>query len=65
MDAKSPFNIEYNQIEKLNQILLKTEKSFERLMAVSEYYFPLMEEAGQNKMSLEIKYLAVVESALN
>jgi membrane-bound lytic murein transglycosylase D len=42
------------------------EKSFERLMAISEYYFPLFEErlAKQN-VPLEIKYLAVVESALN
>jgi hypothetical protein len=35
-------------------------------MAISEYYFPLFEEefAKQN-VPLEIKYLAVVESALN
>jgi membrane-bound lytic murein transglycosylase D len=47
---KSPFNIEYNPGLKLNQILLKNKKkSFERLMAVSEYYFPLMEEVGKAK----------------
>jgi membrane-bound lytic murein transglycosylase D len=35
-------------------------------LAISEYYFPLFEEefAKQN-VPLEIKYLAVVESALN
>jgi membrane-bound lytic murein transglycosylase D len=37
-------------------------KSFERLMAISEYYFPLFEEEQQTKC-IEIKYLAVVESA--
>jgi membrane-bound lytic murein transglycosylase D len=35
-------------------------------MAVSEYYFPLFEEAfDKQNVPLEIKYLAVVESALN
>jgi membrane-bound lytic murein transglycosylase D len=35
-------------------------------MAISEYYFPLFEEAfAKEKVPLEIKYLAVVESALN
>ncbi|MCF8322113.1 MAG: LysM peptidoglycan-binding domain-containing protein [Flavobacterium sp.] len=68
MDAKSPFNIEYNVgLENIIKSFLKNrKKSFERLMAVSEYYFPLFEEAFANKnVPLEIKYLAVVESALN
>ncbi|MBB1193068.1 lytic transglycosylase [Flavobacterium sp. SOK18b] len=68
MDAKSPFNIEYNPgLENLIKSFLKNrKKSFERLMAVSEYYFPLMEEAlAKQNVPLEIKYLAVVESALN
>ena len=35
-------------------------------MAVSEYYFPMFEEAlAKQNVPLEIKYLAVVESALN
>jgi membrane-bound lytic murein transglycosylase D len=68
MDAKSPFNIEYNVgLENIIKLFLKNrKKAFERLMAVSEYYFPLFEEALANKnIPLEIKYLAVVESALN
>lgn len=68
MDAKSPFNIEYNQgLENIIKSFLKNrKKSFERLMAISEYYFPLFEEAMANQnVPLEIKYLAVVESALN
>lgn len=68
LDAKSPFNIEYNVgLENIIKSFLKNrKKSFERLMAVSEYYFPLFEEAFANKnVPLEIKYLAVVESALN
>ncbi|MBC7748658.1 MAG: LysM peptidoglycan-binding domain-containing protein, partial [Methylotenera sp.] len=68
MDAKSPFNIEYNQgLENIIKSFLKyRKKSFERLMAVSEYYFPVFEEAlAKQNVPLEIKYLAVVESALN
>lgn len=68
MDAKSPFNIEYNEgLENIIKAFLKNrKKSFERLMAVSEYYFPLFEEAlAKQNVPLEIKYLAVVESALN
>ncbi|MFV5694146.1 LysM peptidoglycan-binding domain-containing protein [Flavobacterium sp. LB3P122] len=68
MDAKSPFNIEYNQgLENMIKSFLKyRKKSFERLMGISEYYFPLFEEAlAKQNVPLEIKYLAVVESALN
>jgi membrane-bound lytic murein transglycosylase D len=68
MNAKSPFRIEYNQsLENVIKSFLKNRKrAFGRLMAISEYYFPLFEEefAKQN-VPLEIKYLAVVESALN
>lgn len=68
MDEKSPFNIEYNPgLENIIKSFLKNrKKSFERLMAISEYYFPLFEEAlARKNVPLEIKYLAVVESALN
>ncbi|SHF83496.1 membrane-bound lytic murein transglycosylase D [Flavobacterium fluvii] len=68
MDAKSPFNIEYNPgLENIIKSFLKNrKKSYERLMAISEYYFPLFEEAlAKQNVPLEIKYLAVVESALN
>ena len=68
MDAKSPFNIEYNPgLENIIKSFLKNrKKSFGRLMAISEYYFPMFEEAlSKQNVPLEIKYLAVVESALN
>ena len=68
MDAKSPFNIEHNQgLENIIKSFLKNrKKSFERLMAISEFYFPMFEEAmARQNVPLEIKYLAVVESALN
>jgi len=68
MDSKSPFKIEYNQgLENLIKSFLKNrKKSYERLMAISEYYFPIFESAlAKQNVPLEIKYLAVIESALN
>jgi membrane-bound lytic murein transglycosylase D len=68
MDAKSPFNIEYNQgLENLIKSFLKyRKKAFANQMAVAQYYFPIFEEAlAKQNVPLEIKYLAVVESALN
>lgn len=68
MDAKSPFNIEYNQgLENLIKSFLKNrKKAFANQMAVAQYYFPIFEEAlAKQNVPLEIKYLAVVESALN
>ena len=68
MDAKSPFFIEYNQgLENIIKSFLKNRKrAFARLMATSEHYFPIFEEAlAKKNIPLEIKYLAVVESALN
>ncbi len=68
MDEKSPFNIEYNiGLENVIKSFLKNrKKTFERLMGISQFYFPLFEEElAKNNIPLEIKYLAVIESALN
>ncbi len=68
MDEKSPFNIEYNEgLENIIKSFLKNrKKSYERLMGISQYYFPIFEEAmAKYNVPLEIKYLAIVESALN
>lgn len=67
LDEKSPFHIEYNEgLENLIKNYLKNRRrSFERLMGLSQYYFPIFEEAlAKQNLPLEIKYLAVVESAL-
>lgn len=68
MNARSPFRIQYNQsLENIIKSFLKNrKKSFERLMGISEYYFPMFEEAfAKQNVPLEIKYLSIVESALN
>ena len=67
LSSKTPFNIEYNPaLESVIKSYLKNRKSaMQRLMALSEYYFPLFEKELDNmNVPLEIKYLAIVESAL-
>lgn len=68
LNARTPFNVEYNSsLENVIKGYLKNRrKSLSRLMALSEYYFPMFEEElDRHDLPLEMKYLAVVESALN
>jgi membrane-bound lytic murein transglycosylase D len=67
LNARTPFNIEYNpSLESVIKSYLKNRRqSMEKLMALSDYYFPLFEESLDNyDIPLEVKYLAIVESAL-
>lgn len=67
LNEKTPFNIEYNpSLESVIKSYLKNRRhSIERLMALSDYYFPLFESTlDKYDIPLEIKYLAIVESAL-
>lgn len=68
LNARTPFNVEYNpSLESVIKHYLKNRRgSLERLMGLSEYYFPMFEEElDRHNLPLELKYLAVVESALN
>ncbi|HET7361339.1 MAG TPA: LysM peptidoglycan-binding domain-containing protein [Salinimicrobium sp.] len=68
LDAKTPFKIEYNpHLENVIKSYLKrNKKAMEELMALSAYYFPMFEQKfAKYNVPLEIKYLAIVESALN
>tara|TARA_B110001450_G_scaffold31249_1_gene27200 strand:- start:1200 stop:2831 length:1632 start_codon:yes stop_codon:yes gene_type:complete len=68
LNDRTPFHIEYNPILEsvIKRFLKNRQKSIERLMALSTYYFPHFEkELDAHNMPLEIKYLAIVESALN
>ncbi|MDN3723087.1 LysM peptidoglycan-binding domain-containing protein [Aequorivita sp. SDUM287046] len=68
LDARTPFKVEYNtSLESVIKQYLKNRRgSIERLMGLSEYYFPLFEqELDKHNLPLELKYLAVIESALN
>ncbi len=67
LNTITPFNVEYNPaLESVIRNFLKNRHlSMERLMALSDYYFPLFEEVlDRYDLPLEIKYLAIVESAL-
>ncbi len=67
LNAKTPFNIEYNpSLESVIKNYLKNRREqLERLLALSEFYFPMFErELDNQNIPLEIKYLAIVESAL-
>ena len=68
LDQKTPFHIEYNPIlENVIKNFLKNRRSsLQRLMNISQYYFPMFEkELVKHQIPKEIKYLAIVESALN
>ncbi len=67
LNARTPFNVEYNtSLESVIKGYLKNRRTtLARLMALSDYYFPMFEEAlDKHGLPLEMKYLAIVESAL-
>ncbi|WP_457618920.1 LysM peptidoglycan-binding domain-containing protein [Lutibacter sp.] len=67
LDGKTPFHIEYNKnLEQVIRTYLKRRKSaFSALMERARFYFPMFEEQlDKYDVPLEIKYLAIVESAL-
>ena len=68
LNAQTPFKIEYNSVvENTVKSFLKHRKTgMGKMMTLSEYYFPLFESnLAKYNIPLEIKYLAIVESALN
>lgn len=68
LNARTPFNVEYNpSLESVIKGYLKNRRStMGRLMALSDYYFPMFEETlDKHNLPLELKYLAIVESALD
>ncbi len=68
LNQKTPFNIEYNQsLESVIQSFLKRRTGLmERMLTLSQFYFPLFEQELANyNIPIELKYLAIVESALN
>jgi len=67
LNSNTPFDIEYNpSLEKIIKHYLKNRpETLANLMGRAKYYFPLFEEQlDKYNIPLEIKYLAIVESAL-
>ncbi|WP_420320934.1 LysM peptidoglycan-binding domain-containing protein [Flagellimonas sp.] len=68
MDEKTPFNISYNPSLEgvIKSFLVRKKDLMQRMITASQFYFPLFEqELDNHNIPLEIKYLAIVESALN
>ncbi len=68
LNQKTPFNIVYNpSLENVINTFLTRKRDFlERMLTLSQFYFPMFEqELDKHNIPLEIKYLAVIESALN
>ena len=68
MDAEQELNLSYNKVVN-NYIKMYTERrrnQVEMMLGLSEYYFPIFEETlDKYNMPLELKYLPIIESALN
>ena len=68
LNQKTPFNIAYNpSLENvIKSFLFRKRGLMEKMLTVSQFYFPLFEQQLDNyDIPLEMKYLAIVESALN
>ncbi|HLS11267.1 MAG TPA: transglycosylase SLT domain-containing protein [Flavobacteriaceae bacterium] len=68
LNARTPFQIEYNpKLESvIKQYLKYRKRGLTRIIGLSKYYFPMFEEVlDKHNLPLELKYLAVVESALD
>ena len=68
LDESSPINFSYNKSTKyyINRYLGRDVKLISRMLGISPYYFPMMEQQlDRFQIPLELKYLSIVESALN
>lgn len=68
LNANTPFKLDYNDYVKryIDVYAQRRREQVSRMLGLSAYYFPMFEEAlDKYNMPLELKYLAIVESALN
>lgn len=67
LNMLSPFDFRLNtDVKRFINLYLKRHEMMSRMLGLGEFYFPLFEETlDRYDMPLELKYLAVVESALN
>ncbi|MHC1777502.1 MAG: LysM peptidoglycan-binding domain-containing protein [Lentimicrobium sp.] len=68
LDAATTIDLTYNQYVRdyIELYAMKKRALTERVMGLAQIYFPLFEEhLDRYNMPLELKYLAIVESALN
>ena len=68
LNQKTPIQLTYNKTVKhfIDFYLVKNKSLVSKIMGLSEFYFPLFEaELDKNNLPMELKYLPVIESALN
>jgi len=68
MDIETPMPFVYNEhVQRFIDLYAFRKRDLvEKMLGISEYYFPMFEEVlDKYDLPLELKYLAVVESALN
>lgn len=68
LNAKSPINLNYNKYVKafINLYANKKRELTAKVLGIAPNYFPMFEEKlDKHGLPLELKYLAIVESALN
>lgn len=68
LDEQTPFDLIYNGAVKayIDMYSLRKRVLVSRLIGLSQVYFPMFEEKlAKYELPLELKYLAIVESALN
>ena len=68
LDALSPMDLDYNPVVRsfIDLYSKRRREQVSRMLGLARYYFPLFEQTlDKYNMPLELKYLAVVESALN
>lgn len=68
LNQKTPFNVVYNpSLENvIKSFLTRKRDLMQRMLTTSQFYFPLFEQQLDNHdIPLEMKYLSIVESALN
>lgn len=67
LDVVSPFDLVYNEHVKgfINLYTVRKRESVSRMMGVAQLYYPMFEEVlDKYNIPLELKHLAVIESAL-
>ena len=68
LDGTTPFDLTYNRVVQsyIDLYVVRKRVMSSRMLGLAELYFPVFEEAlDRHGIPLEMKYLAVVESALN
>lgn len=68
LDVKTPINLTYNKVVRnyIDLYSMRKRDLTARMLGLAHYYFPMFEEElDKHGLPLELKYLAIVESALH